>query len=172
MGLRPFFMPLFTQPRRRGILGSSVVLAAFSTMGASFLVERAWREEAAIANIRALENDSLSEAPGSPGIARHLAFKGDDFLVVRSRADPGVVSGWHHHGDYDVYGYIVRGSARFENGPGGRDAITVGPGDFFHVPARTVHRDVNPSGREGQEVILFLRGSGPMVINVEGPDPA
>jgi mannose-6-phosphate isomerase-like protein (cupin superfamily) len=89
-----------------------------------------------------------------------------------ARADPGVVSGWHHHRDYDVYGYIVRGSARFENGPGGRDAISVGPGDFFHVPARTVHRDVNPSGTEGQEVILFLRGSGPMVINVEGPDPA
>jgi len=141
-------------------------------MGASSLVERAWREEAAIANIRALENDNLSEAPGSPGIARHLAFKGDNFLVVRSHADPGVVSGWHHHGEYDVYGYIVRGSASFESGPGGRDAICVGPGDFFCVPARTVHRDVNPSGTEGQEVILFLRGSGPMVINVEGPDPA
>jgi len=122
--------------------------------------------------IRALEKNALSEAPGSPGIARHLAFKGDDFLVVRSRVDPGVVSGWHHHGDYDVYGHVVRGSARFENGPGGRDAISVDPGDFFHVPARTVHRDVNPSGREGQEVILFLRGSGPMVVNVEGPDLA
>jgi len=64
------------------------MLAAFSTMGASALVESAWREEAAIANIRALENDIFSEAPGSPGIARHLAFKGDNFLVVRSRG-PG-----------------------------------------------------------------------------------
>jgi hypothetical protein len=43
---------------------------------------------------------------------------------------------------------------------------------FFRVPARTVHRDVNPSSKEGQEIILFLRGSGPMVVNVEGPDPA
>jgi len=124
-----------------------------------------------MAKIQGLEKNALSEAPGSQGIARHLAFKVDDFLVVRSRADPSVVSGWHHHGEYDVYGYIVRGSARFENGPGGRDAISVGPGDFFCVPARTVHRDVNPSGREGQEVILFLRGSGPMVVNVEGRDP-
>ncbi len=125
-----------------------------------------------MAKIRGLANDTLSEAPGSPGIYRHLAFKGDDFLVVRSRVDPGVVSGWHHHGDYDVYGYVVRGSVSFEGGPDGRDAISVGSGDFFHVPAHTVHRDVNPSGTEGQEVILFLRGSGPMVVNVEGPDPA
>jgi quercetin dioxygenase-like cupin family protein len=125
-----------------------------------------------MANIQALEKDALSEAPGSPGITRHLAFRGEGFVVVRSRVEPGVVSGWHHHGDYDVYGYIVSGSLRFENGPGGRDATSVGPGDFFCVPARTVHRDVNPSGAKGQEVILFLRGSGPMVVNVEGPDPA
>lgn len=125
-----------------------------------------------MAKIQGLEKDTLSEAPGSPGIARHLAFGGEGFLVVRSRVDPSVVSGWHHHGDYDIYGYIVSGTARFEDGPGGRDAISVGPGDFFHVPARTVHRDVNPSGTEGQEVILFFRGSGPMVVNVEGPDPA
>jgi quercetin dioxygenase-like cupin family protein len=125
-----------------------------------------------MAKIRALHKDALSEAPGSPGITRHLAFRGEGFMVVRSRVDPGVVSGWHHHGDYDIYGYVVSGSARFESGPGGRDAISVDPGDFFCVPARTVHRDVNPSATEGQEVILFLRGSGPMVVNVEGPDLA
>ena len=125
-----------------------------------------------MAKIQGLAKGTLLEVPGSPGIARHLAFRGEGFMVVRSRVDPGVVSGWHHHGDYDIYGYMVSGSARFENGSGGTDAISVGPGDFFHVPARTVHRDVNPSGSEGQEVVLFLRGSGPMVVNVEGPDPA
>jgi uncharacterized RmlC-like cupin family protein len=121
--------------------------------------------------IRALGKDTLADAAGSPGIARHRAFVGDGFQVVRSRVDPGVISGWHHHGDYDVYGYIVSGNVRFEGGPGGREVISVGSGDFFHVPARTVHRDVNPSKAEGQEVILFLRGTGPMVVNVEAPDP-
>jgi hypothetical protein len=29
---------------------------------------------------------------------------------------------------------------------------------------------VNPSQSEGQEVVLFLKGAGPMVVNVEGPD--
>jgi quercetin dioxygenase-like cupin family protein len=125
-----------------------------------------------MAKIRALRKNALSEAPPSPGISRHLAFRGEGFMVVRSRVDPGVVSGWHHHGDYDIYGYLVRGTARFEDGPGGRDATSVEPGDFFRVPARRVHRDVNPSETEAQEVILFLRGSGPMVVNVDGPEPA
>jgi uncharacterized RmlC-like cupin family protein len=125
-----------------------------------------------MAKIRALHKDALSEAPGSPGISRHLAFRGEGFMVVRSRVDPGVVSGWHHHGDHDIYGYVVSGSVRFESGPGGKDAICVDPGDFFRVPPLTVHRDVNPSETEGQEVILFLRGSGPMVVNVDGPEPA
>ncbi len=120
--------------------------------------------------IRGLQKGALSEAPGSTGITRHLAFRGEGFLVVRSRVNPGVVSGWHHHGDYDVYGYVASGSARFENGPGGKDAIALGPGDFFHVPAHTVHRDVNPSHTEDLELILLLRGSGPTVVNIEGPD--
>jgi uncharacterized RmlC-like cupin family protein len=122
--------------------------------------------------IRALDKHSLSEGQSSPGIARQLAFNTGGLLVVRSRVDPGSISGWHHHGDYEVYGYIVSGIARFESGPGGKDAISVGSGDFFSVPPRTVHRDVNPSPTESQEVILFLRGKGAMVINVEGPDPA
>lgn len=124
-----------------------------------------------MARIRALGKDTLPDAAGSPGIARHRAFTGDGFQIVRSRVEPGVVSGWHHHGDHDVYGYLVSGSIRFDGGPGGRDVVSVGPGDFFHVPARTVHRDVNPSPAQGQEVILFLQGTGPMVVNVEGPDP-
>jgi quercetin dioxygenase-like cupin family protein len=69
--------------------------------------------------ITGLGKDALPEASGSLGIARHLAFKGDGFLVVRSRVEPGVSSGWHHHGDYDVCGYLVSGTVRFENGPGG-----------------------------------------------------
>ncbi len=56
--------------------------------------------------IQGLAKDALSGAPGSQDITRHIAFRGEGFLIVRSRVDPGVVSGWHHHGDYDVYGYM------------------------------------------------------------------
>jgi uncharacterized RmlC-like cupin family protein len=125
-----------------------------------------------MSKIHALRSDALSEAPSSPGITRHLAFKGDGNLVVRARTTPGAISGWHHHGDYDVYGYLASGSARFESGPAGQDAVSLGRGDFFHVPPHTVHREVNPSPDEGQEVILFLCGTGPLVVNVDGPDKA
>ena len=157
---------------RIDFLGSSTILATYATLNTRRFGGGWYGEEATIAKIRGLGKDVLSEAPASPGITRHLAFRGEDFVVVRSRVKPGVVSGWHHHGDYDLYGYIVSGSLRVEYGSGGRDATSVGPGDFVHIPAHTVHRDVTPSGSEGQEVILFLRGSGSMVVNVEGPDPA
>jgi uncharacterized RmlC-like cupin family protein len=56
-----------------------------------------------------------------------------------------------------------------ESDRGGHDFIVVGPGGFLHVPANTVHREINPSSNHKNEVILFLRGSGQMVYNVEDP---
>jgi hypothetical protein len=44
--------------------------------------------------ITGLPRDVLEEAPGSPGITRHFAFKGEGYLVVRSLVEPGSVSGW------------------------------------------------------------------------------
>jgi len=106
----------------------------------------------------------------SPGITRHLAFKDDKCMVLRARSEPGVISGWHTHGDYHVYGYLVSGTARLESGPDEVDAIFLQPGDFFHVPPHTAHREINPSREQGNEFILFLQGSGQMVYNVEDPE--
>lgn len=125
-----------------------------------------------MSKIQALRKDALSEAPATPGISRYLAFEGEGYLIVRSRADPGAISAWHHHGDHDVYGFIISGSERFEYGPMGKDTIVVGPGDFFHIPPHTIHRDVNPSPDEAQEALLFFRGTGPVVVNVDGPHQA
>ena len=91
-------------------------------------------------------------------------------MLVRARADGGVASGWHHHGDRDVLGHVLRGHARFEFGPGGRERTDVETGGFFHVPSGLIHRDVNPSD-EPQEIVLSFVGTGPLVVNVEGPDP-
>jgi quercetin dioxygenase-like cupin family protein len=123
-----------------------------------------------MAAIQSLGGSDLQAGPGSSGIIRHLAFEGEGFRVLRSRTDPGAVSGWHHHGAHTVHGYVVSGTVRFESGPGGKDHTHVDPGGFFLVPAHTVHRDVNPSRTEGQEMILFLVGAGSMVVNVDGPD--
>jgi hypothetical protein len=68
-------------------------------------------------------------------------------------------------------GYIVRGRACFEFGPGGAHRTDVDEGGLFHVPVGLVHRDVQSSGR-AQELILSFVGDGPLVVNLDGPEPA
>ena len=122
-----------------------------------------------MSRLQALQPDALVETMASSGITRHLAFKNEECVVLRSTSKPGVVSGWHTHGDYDVYGYVTSGTVRLESNQGGLDFIVVNPGGFLHVPANTVHREINPSSNQVNEIILFLCGSGQMVYNVEGP---
>jgi uncharacterized RmlC-like cupin family protein len=124
-----------------------------------------------MAKVQVVHKDALPTASASPGIVRNLAFNGDGCVVLRSRADPGAASGWHNHGDYNVYGYVVSGSGRIESGPGGRISVSLASGDFLSVPPHTVHRETNASSTEPLEVILFLRGTGSTVFNEEGPEP-
>jgi uncharacterized RmlC-like cupin family protein len=84
--------------------------------------------------------------------------------------DAGMTSGWHHHGDYDSSIYVVSGSLRMESGPGGADVVDARPGDFLFVPKGAIHREGNPSHAESHLVIVRA-GSGPAVINVDGPAP-
>jgi len=98
-----------------------------------------------------------------------LAFDTQRAMLVRARVEGSIASGWHHHGDREVLGHVLRGRARFEFGPGGDHSTEVEEGGFFHVPAGLVHRDVNPT-EEPQEMILSFVGSGPLVVNVDGPE--
>jgi mannose-6-phosphate isomerase-like protein (cupin superfamily) len=121
-----------------------------------------------MSTIHVLKADALSQAMSKQGFTRHIAFKEDGYLVVRARGEPWSISVWHHHGDYDVYGYLVSGSGRFENNiRKEEDSVSLRKGDFFHVPHHTVHREINPSSKEGNEFNLFLSGTGPMVFDLE-----
>lgn len=60
--------------------------------------------------------------------------------------------------------------AVIEYGPGGTERLEVEPGGFFHLPPGVVHRDVNP-GDEPQRWVISFVGTGPLVENVDGPDP-
>lgn len=121
--------------------------------------------------VLAVSPDALSAGAATPGVVREVAFDTKGAVLMRARADGGAISGWHHHGDRDVLGYVVRGRARFEFGPGGAESTDVEEGGFFHVPAGLVHRDVNPL-EEPQEIVLSVVGTGPLVVNVEGPPSA
>lgn len=120
--------------------------------------------------IKVVKKNHLQSVASTPGIMREVAFKSKNVLFVRAMTSAGdVASGWHHHGEHDVYGYVVSGRIRFEYGTEGKNTVEAGPGDFFNVPAYTVHRDMNPNRDEGQVAIIAFVGSGPLVVNVEGP---
>jgi uncharacterized RmlC-like cupin family protein len=111
--------------------------------------------------------------PGAvtPGMNREEAFNTGDVWAGFVRTDVGMMSGWHHHGEHDSVIYVLSGSMRMESGPGGADVLEAGPGDFLHVPAGAVHRESNPAGEEAR-IVVFRSGTGPVVINVDGPDSA
>jgi uncharacterized RmlC-like cupin family protein len=121
--------------------------------------------------VSAIAPDGLSAGASTPGVVRELAFETNGATLLRARAEAGAASGWHHHGDRDVLGHVVRGRARFEFGPAGTESTEVEEGGFFHVPAGLVHRDVNPLDQP-QEIILAVVGEGPLVVNLDGPPPA
>jgi quercetin dioxygenase-like cupin family protein len=121
--------------------------------------------------VSAVSPEGLTAGAATPGVVRETAFNTGRATLMRARAEPGAASGWHHHGERDVLGHVVRGRARFEFGPGGRDSTEVEEGGFFHVPAGLVHRDVNPLD-EPQEIVLTVVGDGPLVVNVDGPPDA
>lgn len=106
--------------------------------------------------------------PPTPGMIRELAFGGDDRWVGYVRTEPGVRSGWHHHGETDTYFYVLRGRIEFEFGPDGARRVSVGPGDFAHMPPGLVHRE-GTTPDEPAELVLVRIGSGAPVVNVEGP---
>lgn len=119
--------------------------------------------------VSALSPDGLSPGASTPGVVREVAFDISRATFMRARAEPGATTGWHHHGDRDILGYVARGAARFEFGPGGGDAIDVEEGGMFHVPPRLIHREVNPKNAP-QEIILAVVGTGPIVGNFEAPE--
>jgi uncharacterized RmlC-like cupin family protein len=125
---------------------------------------------AATDRVSAVAPDGLTAGASTPGVLREVAVEVVGATLMRARAEGGAASGWHHHGARDVLGHVVRGRARFEFGPGGRESTEVEEGGFFHVPAGLIHRDVNPLD-EGQEIVLTIVGEGPLVFNVDGPLP-
>ncbi len=119
--------------------------------------------------IRIVPGGALESGPPTAGMTRKTAVAGDDMWMGEVHTEPGAMSGWHHHGEHTTYGYIIEGKARVEFGPGGSQSSEGAAGDFFLVPPHTVHREGNP-GAEEQVIAVVRIGTGPSVINVDGPD--
>ena len=121
--------------------------------------------------VRVVRPGERRPGPSTTGMTREEAFAAEGMWSGTARTEPGMVSGWHHHGDYDTTIYVLSGALRMEFGPGGADTVEAGPGDFVHVPSGVVHREGNPSG-EPADLVLVRAGQGPSTVNVDGPAPA
>jgi uncharacterized RmlC-like cupin family protein len=112
--------------------------------------------------------EDRAEADPTPGMVRERAIDVDGLWAGWARTEPGMTSGWHHHGDYVTSIYVVSGRLRMESGPGGTDVVDAEPGDFLHVPAGAIHRESNPSETESH-IVVVRAGHGPPTVNVDGP---
>lgn len=108
------------------------------------------------------------EGAPTPGMFREEAIATERMWAGLVRTGPGMVSGWHHHLDYETAIYVISGALRMEFGSGGAEALHAEPGDFLYVGPGAIHREINPSGEESR-IIVVRSGSGPPVVNVDGP---
>jgi uncharacterized RmlC-like cupin family protein len=112
--------------------------------------------------------EDRTPGPATPGMERQQAVATEGMWSGVVRTDPGMVSGWHHHGDHETVIYVLTGSLRMEFGPGGAETVEAAPGDFLHVPRGVVHREANPSA-EAADIVVVRAGRGESIVNVEGP---
>jgi uncharacterized RmlC-like cupin family protein len=66
--------------------------------------------------------------PSTPGMERQQAVATDHMWSGLARTEAGMVSGWHHHGEYETTIYVLTGALLMEFGPGGSSAVAAGPG--------------------------------------------
>lgn len=112
--------------------------------------------------------DELEAEESTPGVVRETVFQAENNVMVRSSVAAGTKTGWHHHGDRHVFGYFIEGSAAVEYGPSGDNREEGRAGDFFYISPGTVHRDITTD--EDVVVLVNFVGSGPVFVNVEGPE--
>ena len=113
--------------------------------------------------------DELVEIEGPPEIHRRQAFAKPGLWAGLTTTEPGLVSGWHHHGGHDTIVYVISGSVAIEFGEGGRQAVQGGAGDFLVIPSGLVHRESTPGDEPSRSVVIRAGGDGPPTVEVDGP---
>jgi uncharacterized RmlC-like cupin family protein len=109
-----------------------------------------------------------SQTPGSQRFAAvsselgiHSALWGGTFLV-----EPGAQTGIHHHGPQETVAYVLDGESFIEWGAKGEHSLTARAGDFLHVPAWLVHREINRSRDTPFRWVVIRSSSEPIVVNL------
>jgi len=115
-----------------------------------------------------VEERRVPDGPATPGMDRREALAEDGAWLGTVTTEANTISGWHHHGDYETYIYVVSGEARLDTFEDGQiQRHDAGPGSFIVVPPGTAHREGSASPT-GVEAVLVRIGSGQVVFPVEG----
>src|SRR5260370_42684255 len=114
-----------------------------------------------MSRIEVVRGSELRAGDSTQGIIRRKAFESENAIVSQSQVAPGVVSGWHHHGTRQLYGFIVSGRLQLEYFLRTKEIADLKAGDFFHIPAGLIHGDLNSNKDLELVVVNILVGSGP-----------
>lgn len=79
--------------------------------------------------------------------------------------EPGSRTGVHHHGEQDTIAYVLSGVCEIRWGERGEFVARAKAGDFIHVPAFLLHREINPSKLEPFRWIVARSTATPIVVN-------
>jgi uncharacterized RmlC-like cupin family protein len=121
-------------------------------------------------HIRRTRPDERVVGDPTPGMVREQAITAEGLWSGLVTTEAGMESGWHHHGEHETSIYVVDGALRMQWGPDGTSTLTAVAGDFVRVPKRVVHREGNP-GEAPSHLVVTRAGSGPVTVNVDGPQP-
>jgi uncharacterized RmlC-like cupin family protein len=129
----------------------------------------AMRSEAKISVVRAEEMQGATAQ--TPGSVRMEALPGragvaSGLWAGTFRVEPGAGTGIHHHGEQETVVYVLEGEAEVRWGDRGESSARVRAGDFLHVPAWLVHREVNASGTEAFRWVVVRSSAEPVVVNL------
>lgn len=108
-----------------------------------------------------------SQTPGSfrlAAISRETGIRsalwGGTFLV-----EPGSQTGIHHHGAQETIAYVLEGESFIQWGERGDHSLIARAGDFLHVPAWLVHREINRTTQPFRWIVIRST-SEPIVVNL------
>jgi uncharacterized RmlC-like cupin family protein len=68
------------------------------------------------APLRRVRPTERTEGEPTPGMTREQAVPTDKVWAGFVRTDAGMVSGWHHHGEYETSIYVISGPCEWSTG--------------------------------------------------------
>lgn len=108
-----------------------------------------------------------AQTPGSERLSAIAPSQGIDTPLWGGlfNIEPGAQSGIHHHGVQHTIAYVLSGECLVIWGERGEFNATARSGDFLHIPAWLLHREINASNIEVCCWVVVRSTPEPIVVN-------